>query len=241
MGDEGSGEVGRIDGNDTCPRPQQGKGSGDGVAVGARLESDEDRRVRHVVIPQHQAQGRPMAALRYQCGPNPRPAPGPFGPQNRHAGAGFAVDPRFPWRRSWLVWEGASLRPAIAGFLAGLRAGRYWLTETSPELLSNSLDAVSHVSVHDQRQEPHRAETTAPWRGRAPTPRRGLSPSACAGGAAAGSHISSPGCTDRHSAGVGSDAVRGRPRPAGSNIGPTTARRSASPVVHHSRESKREP
>jgi len=40
MGDEGSGEVGRIDGNDVRRRPQQSEGSGDGVAVGARLESD---------------------------------------------------------------------------------------------------------------------------------------------------------------------------------------------------------
>ena len=58
MGDEGSGKVGRIDGNDTRPRPQQGEGVGDGVAVGARLEGDQDRRVRHVEISQYEAQGR---------------------------------------------------------------------------------------------------------------------------------------------------------------------------------------
>ena len=55
MGDEGSGKVRGIDGNDTRSRPQQGEGVGDGVAVGARLESDQDRRVRHVVIPQDES------------------------------------------------------------------------------------------------------------------------------------------------------------------------------------------
>jgi hypothetical protein len=50
MSDEGSSEVGGIDGNDARPRPQQGEGGGDGVAVGARLDSDQDRRVRHVEI-----------------------------------------------------------------------------------------------------------------------------------------------------------------------------------------------
>src|SRR5215218_10406298 len=65
-----------------------------------------------------------MAALRPQCGPDPRPAPGPFGPPNRHTRARLAVGPRSPWRRNWLVWERASHRPALAGFLAGLRGGR---------------------------------------------------------------------------------------------------------------------
>ena len=49
-----------------------GRGGGDGVAVGVRLDGDEDRPVRH---------GDPQDKAHDQCGPNPRPAPGSFGPQ----------------------------------------------------------------------------------------------------------------------------------------------------------------
>ena len=72
MGAEGSGEVGWIDDNDVRSRPQQGEGGSDGVAVGVRLDGDEDRRVRHVAVTHDEGQSRPMAALRPQCGPNPR-------------------------------------------------------------------------------------------------------------------------------------------------------------------------
>jgi hypothetical protein len=59
MGEEGSREVGGIDGNDVRPRPQQGEGGGDGVAVGTWLEGNQNIRVRHVVILQDEAQRRP--------------------------------------------------------------------------------------------------------------------------------------------------------------------------------------
>jgi hypothetical protein len=40
MGDEGSGEVGGIEGNDVHSRPQHGDSVGDGVAVGVRLDGN---------------------------------------------------------------------------------------------------------------------------------------------------------------------------------------------------------
>jgi hypothetical protein len=66
MGDEGSGEVGWIDGNDVRSRPQQGEGVGDGVAVGERFDGNQDRPVRHVEFPRTKL----VAALSLQRGPN---------------------------------------------------------------------------------------------------------------------------------------------------------------------------